>query len=366
MTATFDSLSVKTLTTVSEQFMQTARATLETAQTEAKGDLNLKQQAIEELLRPVSDSLAKLAKQQEEMEQKRVSAFDSIEKGIRTLSEEADQLANALRKPATRGAWGEMNLKVILDNAGLQEGEHYVLQDSTDDEEGNRLRTDVIIHLPNGRDFIIDSKAPLESYWEGMNCPDEATRQDKFAHHAKLVRDHVKQLSSKEFWTRYKASPDCVVMFIPTEGAYQAAIEADRSVLTDAHKSRVYLSNPMTLISMIHIVAYVLKEDRARQNASEIQESAVELYKRVSKFVGDFSDIGRRLRLTVDMYNTAVGALEGRVLPKARDISRLGAGSGREIDDVSPLELFPRELTSPEFRELPKQLSSSNGFEGEA
>jgi DNA recombination protein RmuC len=360
LTETFDSLSVKALTTVSEQFMKTAKATLEAAQTEAKGDLKLKQQAIEELLKPVAESLDKLEKHQVEMEQRRVSAFDSIEKGIKTLSQEADSLANALRKPGTRGAWGEMNLKVILDNAGLEEGQHYRLQHSTEDDEDGRLRTDVIIQLPNGREFIIDSKTPLESYWDGMNAPDEAARLIKFAAHGRLVRDHIKKLSSKSYWTRYKASPDCVVMFIPTEGAYQAAIEADRTMLTDAHKNRVYIANPMTLVSMIHIAAYVLKEERSRQNATDIQESATELYKRVSKFVGDFSDLGRNLRLSVQSYNTAVGSLDGRVLPKARDISRLGAGSGNEIKEVVVLETFPRELTSQEYKELPKTSEAEN------
>jgi DNA recombination protein RmuC len=222
----------------------------------------------------------------------------------------------------------------------------------------------VIIHLPNGRDFIIDSKSPLDSYWDGMNAQDEATRLVKFAAHSRLVRDHVKRLSSKGYWTRYKASPDCVVMFIPTEGAYQAAIEADRSLLTDAHKSRIYLANPMTLVSMIHIAAYVLKEERSRQNASEIQASASELYKRVSKFVGDFAAVGRNLRLSVQSYNTAVGSLDGRVLPKAREISRLGAGSGAELDDVVNIEISPRELTSQEARELPVSAEPAEGLEG--
>ena len=351
---TFDSLSVKALTTVSEQFLKTARATLEAAQAEAKGDLQLKQQAIDELLKPVAETLSRLEGQHKEMEERRVSAFDSIEKGIRTLSAEADQLANALRKPSTRGAWGEMNLKVILDNAGLEEGQHYDLQDSTDDEDGARLRTDVIIHLPNGRDFIIDSKSPLDSYWDGMNAQDEATRLVKFAAHSRLVRDHVKRLSSKGYWTRYKASPDCVVMFIPTEGAYQAVIGIAAYVL----------ANPMTLVSMIHIAAYVLKEERSRQNASEIQASASELYKRVSKFVGDFAAVGRNLRLSVQSYNTAVGSLDGRVLPKAREISRLGAGSGAELDDVVNIEISPRELTSQEARELPVSAEPAEGLEG--
>jgi DNA recombination protein RmuC len=351
LTETFDSLSVKALTTVSEQFMKTAKATLETVQTEAKGDLKLKQQAIEEMLKPVSESLLKLQSQHEEMEKKRVSAFDAIEKGIQTISQETDHLANALRKPFTRGAWGEMNLKVILDNAGLTEGVHYDLQDSTEDHEGTRLRTDVIIHLPNGRDFIIDSKAPLESYWDGMNAADEATRLVKFAAHAKLVREHIKRLSTKSYWSRYKAAPDCVVMFVPTEGAYQAALEADPALLTDAHSGRIYLANPMTLVNMIHVTAYVLKEETLKQNAHEVQVTAAELYDRLSKFVGKFADLGRNLRITVSKYNEAVGSLDGRVLPQARKFNELGAGTKGDLPEALAVEIEPRFLTCQEARD---------------
>ena len=348
LTETFDSLSVKALTAVSEQFMKTAKATLETVQTEAKGDLNLKHQAIEEMLKPVAESMAKLQKQHDELESKRVSAFDAIEKGLLTISKETDQLANALRKPSSRGAWGEMNLKVILDNAGLTEGVHYDLQHSTEDDEGARQRTDVIIHLPNGRDFIIDSKTPLESYWDGMNCEDEAPRLIKFANHAKLVRDHVKSLSTKGYWSRYKAAPDCVVMFIPTEGAYQAAIDADPTLLTEAHKGRIYLANPMTLVNMIHVTAYVLKEDMLKQNAHDVQVAAAELYERLTKFVTKFADLGRNLRISVGKYNEAAGSLDSRLLPQARKLNELGVGAKDELPEVPTLETNPRPLNSPE------------------
>jgi len=348
---TFDALSLKALTTMTEQFLKAADAKFETVQAEAKGDLKLKQQAIDDLLRPVTESMAKLQLQHEELETKRVSAFDAIEKSLLTISQETDQLANALRKPATRGAWGEMNLKVILDNAGLTEGVHYDLQDSTEDDEGTRLRTDVILHLPNKRDLVIDSKAPLEAYWDGMNAPDEATKSVKFASHARLVREHVKKLSNKSYWARYKTSPDCVVMFIPTEGAYQAALEADPSLLTDSHSKRIYLANPMTLVNMIQVTAYVLRDETSKQNADEIRATAAELYDRLSKFVSKFADLGRSLRIAFGKYNEAAGSLEGRVLPQGRKVSALGAGSGATLAEVPILEIEPRALVSQEALE---------------
>jgi DNA recombination protein RmuC len=350
---TFDALSMKALKSVTEQFLETSKAVLATAQKEAKGDLELKQQAIDSMLKPVAESIAKLQAQHEDLEKKRLSAFDQIEKGLATISRETGQLANALRKPTTRGAWGEMNLETILTNAGLVQGVQYDIQDSTEDVEGERRRTDVIIHLPHGRDFIIDSKAPLESYWDGMNSDDETMRIEKFAAHARLVREHVKRLASKTYWSRYKSAPDCVVMFIPTEGAYMAAIEADPSLLTDAQKSRIYLANPMTLVNMIHVTAYVLKEETLKQNAHEVQESAVELYERLKIFVGKFAEVGRNLRITVGKYNESVGSLEGRVFPQARRIHALGAGKAGELPPASVVEDAPREFVAPEARQIP-------------
>lgn len=351
LSETFDSLSVKALTTISEQFMQTAKATLETTQEQASGDLKLKQQAIEEMLKPIQESLAKVQAQHAELETKRTSAFDAIEKGLATISQEADQLANALRKPTARGAWGEMNLTTILTNAGLVEGVHFDLQDTTEDDEGSRLRPDVIIHLPNGRDFIIDSKAVIDNFWDGMTAQDEATKAEKFKAHAKLVRNHVKQLSSKGYWLRYKAAPDCVVMFIPTEGAYQAALEADPTLLTDAHASRIYIANPMTVVNMIHVTAYVLKEESLKQNAHEVQLAASELYDRLAKFAANFDDLGRNLRITVDKYNKAAGSFERRVLPQGRKVSSLGAGNGSELAEPRMLDAIPNALACAEARD---------------
>ena len=348
---TFDSLSVKALTTVSEQFMKTAKATLETTQEQASGDLKLKQQAIEEMLKPIQESLAKVQAQHAELETKRTSAFDAIEKGLLTISQEADQLANALRKPTARGAWGEMNLTTILTNAGLVQGIHFDLQDTTEDDEGARLRPDVIIHLPNGRDFVIDSKAVIDNFWDGMNATDEATRADKFKAHAKLVRNHVKQLASKSYWSRYKSAPDCVVMFIPTEGAFQAALETDPALLTDAHASRIYLANPMTVVNMIHVTAFILKEESLKQNAHEVQVAATELYERLAKFAANFDDLGRNLRITVDKYNKAAGSFERRVLPQGRKVSSLGAGNGCELAEPRVLDVIPTALACAEARD---------------
>jgi DNA recombination protein RmuC len=347
LTEKFGAVSLESLKTATDRFLELASKTFEKTDETAKADIEKRRSEIEQMLKPFATTLEKLESQNKEMEERRVSAFDAIDKGIKTLSQEADQLANALRKPNTRGAWGEMQLQVILENAGMQEGEHFTLQHSTEGDDG-RLRTDVIIKLPKGRLMVIDSKAPLETYWDGMNAPDEATRTALFVSHARLVRDHVKKLSNKSYWSRYEAAPDCVVMFIPTEGAYQAAFESDRGLLGEAHNARVYIANPMTLISMVHVAAYILNEEKLRQNAQEVRAVGQELYKRLSKFLGDMDGLGRHLKMVVDDYNKAVGSVDSRLIPQARRMSQLGAGVG-EVPEPEPIDMLPRAITSAEL-----------------
>lgn len=346
LTEKFSALSLESLKSANDEFLKLAGERFDKAGQVSKAELEKRQQAIDELMKPVSETLEKLTKQHKEIEERRVSAFDSIEKGIKSLSSEADQLANALRKPTSRGAWGEMNLQVILENAGLVQGEHFVMQDTTSDDEDGVARTDVVLHLPNGRFLIIDSKAPLEACWEGMCATDETVRQERFASHARLVRDHVKKLSSKAYWKRYPESPDFVIMFVPTEGAYQAAIEVDRGLIADAQKSRIYITSPMSLMSMIHAIAFVLREERLARNAQLVKDTAAELYRRLAIFIGHIDKLGRNIRLTVDNYNSAVGSLDGRVLPVARKMNALGIEGGADLGDLGPVENVPRSVVS--------------------
>lgn len=336
----FGMVSAESLRAATADFLKLANENFEKANETARGDLKSRQESIDEMLKPLRETLDKMDRQDKE-----------IDRGIRDLQEEARNLANALRKPNTRGAWGEMQLQVILENAGLIQGEHFILQDSTEGDEG-RLRTDVVIRLPKDRLLIIDSKAPLETFWDGMNCADEVVRSAKFMLHARLVKDHVKKLSSKSYWARYQGTPDCVVMFIPTEGAYQAAIEADPTLITEAHSARVYLANPMTLVSMIHIAAHVLNEERLRANALEVREAGATLYERLKVFASHLNGVGRHLGQSVDLYNKAVASLDGRVLPQARRMHALGAGKGDPIETPLLIDTSPRALASPEAQEV--------------
>ena len=355
LTEKFSALSLDSLKAASEDFLRLASERFDRAGEVSKAELEKRQRAMDDLLKPVAETLDKLGQQHQAMEERRVSAFDAIEKGIKTLSSEADQLANALRKPTSRGAWGEMNLQVILENAGLVQGEHFILQDTTSDDEAGRARTDVLVHLPQGRHLIIDSKTPLEACWEGMNATDEVVRRDRFAVHARLVRDHIKQLSSKNYWSRYESSPDFTIMFVPTEGAYQAALETDGTLIAEAQKFRIYITSPMTLMTMIHAIAFVLREERLAKNAQQVQETAAELYRRLAKFIEHIEKMGRNLRLTVENFNGAVGSLDGRVLPVARKMNGFGIGGGADLADLPEVETVPRGVASRDHLLFPEE-----------
>ncbi|MHB8637066.1 MAG: DNA recombination protein RmuC [Fimbriimonadaceae bacterium] len=341
----FGVVSTATLKNATDAFLKLANEKFEGTNKESKAGLEKHKVELEAMVKPLTDGLNKLEKHNKELEEKRVSAFDHLEKEMRRLSEGTGQLANALRKPATVGGWGEGMLIRILENAGFIENTHYEVQHTTDDGE-DRLRADVVVHLPHGRDFVIDCKTPLDAFTEGMNAPDEESRRERFAHHAKLVRDHMKHLSSKAYWERYP-SADCVLMFLPTDGSFLAAIEADPSLVGDAHKAKVYIVNPSTVLSMVHVTGYVLRQERLHETAQEVQAAATELYRRLSKFTKDMGDLGRHLNMAVGNFNTAVGALDSRVLPQARKMNELGGG-GDAIAEVVPIDSTPRPLASPE------------------
>jgi len=344
---TFDSLSVQALKTATDQFLKTANATFERVQEEAKGDLKLKQQAIDQLLDPVRESLKSLDKRCIESDEKRAVAEQILAEQIRGLLGATDSLSNALRRPNTRGSWGEITLRTVLDNAGLVEGQDYELQHTTDAADG-KLRADAVVRLPKNRQIVIDCKTPLETYREAVNAPDETTRQLLLARHAQGVRNHVKDLSSKAYWQQYEGA-DYVLMFLPSESMYQAALEQDPSLLMDAINNRVHLANPMTLVGVLRAVAYVLDQERLNQSALEISDIGRKLYESMRIYAEHMSRLGRNLRQTVDAYNASVGSLERNMLPKARQLKSKGASSGDAPLEPVTVDVLPSVFRSPEL-----------------
>jgi len=314
-------------------------------------------ESVDELLLPVREALDRLERQNQLMDRRRDSAFEAIEKGIKQLSSEATQLANALRKPATQGAWGETAIITILENAGLIAGENFILQECGED---NKKRTDVVIKLPQERLLVIDSKVPLDAFWDGMNAPTDEARAIRMKTHARLVRDHVRELGSAYYWSSYDTLPDCVIMFLPTEAAYFAALEAEPQLLQEAKDAGVYLANPMTVLNMAHIAAYVLADERVRQNAQEIKNLGSELYERLRMFGEHFTSVGQNLRQSVDSYNKALTWIDRNVMPTARKMQLLGTAKGKTLQAPSQIDKSVKSFQTADLRELAVESTYDN------
>jgi DNA recombination protein RmuC len=240
----------------------------------------------------------------------------------------------------------------------MVEGQHFDVEDSTEDADGTRRRADVVIHLPHGRDIIIDAKTPLEAFTDGMNATDEGVKRERFAHHARLVKNHIQHLSSKKYWERYGKSADFVILFLPTEGAYQAAIQADPSLMDEGQTAKVYLANPVSVMSMVHLAHTTWKQKEFVESAELVRTHAAELYKRLVTFMSHMQSMGSNLQRSVNSYNAAVGSLEVQVLPAGRRIKELRATEAAEIETTLPITTEIRALVSPESR-------SGNALEGE-
>ena len=345
----FANLSQQALSQSADRFLQLAKENFEKHAEGASGDLTRRQQAIEELVKPLKETLDKLDKQSQDIEQKRVAAYEGVTDHINRLMVETAQLSSALRKPHVRGSWGELTLRKAAESAGLIEGQDFEMQFSTDTEEG-RLRPDMVVRLPNNGAIVVDSKVPLDSYLVAMEATDEAVRTLRLKAHAAQVRKHIQALSSKAYWSQFEHSPDFVVMFVPAESLYQAAMEQDPELLEAAFKARVVLANPMTLIALLRTVAYGMRQEQVQQNAQEIRKLGERLYDSVRVFAGHMTSLGRHLGQTTEDYNRAVGSLERNVLSKSRQLKEMGAGVGDEISGPEPIDLITRQpllATSP-------------------
>lgn len=363
MLAKLGQASDESLKTATAKFLEVANETFAKAGEQAKSEEPMKQEAVEGLLTPVREALERLERQNQLMDRRRDSAFDAIEKGIQQLTSEATQLANALRKPATQGAWGETAIVTILENAGLIAGENFILQESGED---NKKRTDVVIKLPQDRLLVIDSKVPLDAFWDGTNAPTDEARAIRMRAHARMVREHVKELGSAYYWASYDTLPSCVIMFLPTEGAYFAALEADPKLLQEAKDSGVYLANPMTVLNMAHIAAYVLADERVRQNAQEIKNLGSELYERLRMFGEHFTNVGQNLRQSVDSYNKALTWVDHNVMPTARKMQLLGTQKGKALKAPTHVDKSVKSFQTADMRELTVESTYEDAAEPEA
>ena len=331
-----------------ENFLKLAREHLGQHQEKAKGDLQERQKAIETLVNPIREALQKTEQQIAEVEKERRQAYGSIREqlanmsaGQASLQAETRNLVNALRRPEVRGQWGELTLRRLAELAGMVEYCDFYEQETSDGAEG-RMRPDMIVRMPNGRELIVDVKTPLDAYLNAMEASDDVTREAALIKHAENVRDRVRELSLKSYWARFEHSPEFVILFIPGDQFLAAALQRLPSLLEEALHQKVILATPTSLVALLKAVAYGWRQVALEENAKKIQAMGEELHRRLGVFSGHLAKLGRQLGSSVDSYNAAVGSLERNVLPGARKFTELGVSSRRDIDVLNPVESVPR------------------------
>jgi DNA recombination protein RmuC len=350
LTTEFKALSADALKDASVQLIRTANGIIEQHAEKTTADVKLHQQHIETMLKPVEETIKRLDKHVEDSNLCRTKAEALLDDQVKRLAGASESLTNALRKPVVRGSWGEMTLENALENAGLEPEIDFVLQHYTDAEDG-RKRTDAIINLPKGRKLIIDSKNLMESYLALARTDDEAQKAILTEIHSKSLKMHIRSLSAKEYWRRYDGL-DCVILFIPHDGMYHAAIRDEAELIREASEKRVFISNPMTLIPMLKAIRYVLDQERLNKSAAEISKVGTELYVEVTRFAVNMSTIGERLKSTVKAYNEAIPGLDRFIIAKSRKLKQLGSSKGTEPEIPDVIELEPKPFSSQELKDL--------------
>jgi DNA recombination protein RmuC len=350
----FKALSRDALKDNNQSFLELAHTTLQRFQQTAKGELEQRQQAIDQLVKPLRESLEKVDGKINDLEKTRAGAYSELREQVRALATsqlqlqaETGNLVKALRAPHVRGRWGEIQLRRVVELAGMLQYCDFVEQETVATED-SRIRPDLIVRLPGNRTIVVDSKVPFDAFYESIATTDETIRLAKLKEHARLVRGHITALSRKSYWEAVQPTPEFVLLFLPGETFYSAALEHDPKLIEDGVGQSVIIATPTTLIALLKAVSYGWRQEQMAENAQEVSKLGKDLYDRLRTFANYFADIGRGLDRALESYNKGVGSLEARVLVTARKFKERGAIAGAEIPTLEPIDKAARSLTLDE------------------
>ncbi len=353
----FQALSSEALRSNNQAFLELAKENLEKFQEAARGDMTQRQQAIDELVKPMRDSLEQVNQQIQTVEKERAAAYSGISEQVKSLmtsqerlNRETGRLVTALRAPQVRGRWGEIQLRRVVEMAGMLDHCDFVEQQSAETETG-KLRPDMIVSLPGGKTIVIDAKVSLDAYMRAAETESEDERTGYYKTHAQQVRTQIVRLAQKSYWEQFAPTPEFVVLFLPGESFFSAALEQDPALIEYGVDQRVILATPTTLIALLKAVSYGWQQENLAENAEAIGKLGKELYERIATMAGHFSGIGKALNKATDAYNDAVGSLERQVLPGARRFRDLRISSNKEVALLTENTQVTRELQAPEFRD---------------
>jgi DNA recombination protein RmuC len=350
----FKALSLDALQSNNQAFLDLAKTTLEKYQEGAKSDLEARTTAVGELVGPLKEQLEKMGGQVLELEKGRALAYGALNQQLRGVAEansqlkqQTERLVGALRSSSVRGRWGEIQLKRVVELAGMLAHCDFVEQAGVN-TEGGRLRPDLVVQLPGGKQVVVDSKAPLEAYLDAHEVQDEAVRKVKLDEHAAQIRRHMRALADKGYAEQFASAPEFVVMFLPGEAFFSAALERDPELIEFGAQQNVIPASPTTLIALLRAVAYGWRQEQVAEHARTIQRLGRDLHDRIRTVAGHLQSLGSQLGKSVDAYNKAVGSLESRVLPGARKLRDLGAGgASEEVPRLEPVESLVRQMEMP-------------------
>jgi DNA recombination protein RmuC len=348
----FKAIGSDVLRNNSEEFLRSAKQAFQNLMTESKGDLEKRQDAIKSLVDPIRESLKGVDSKITELEKNREGAYKGLVEQVKAMQEanenlrrETGSLARAMGRTTTQGQWGELQLRRVVEIAGMLEHVDFDEQMSTGDGE----RPDMIIHLAGDKQIVVDAKAPMEAFYQAMNTEDESLRENHLRDHAANVRSRAIALGRKRYWEKLPVSPEYVVMFLPSDAFFSFALMKEPSLFENALQENVIITTPSTLLALLKAVAVGWRQERVEKNAKAIADLGRELHDRVGTFATHFSKIGSGLSTAVKAYDSAVGSLESRVLPAARKFEEFGAGSGKHLDEMDAIDGPSRSLSAPEL-----------------